>query len=426
MSDAILYLGINFLLYLFLLIIYQKKKRTFDIGTFILLTWTIASAGSIWYYTKPLTHIFYPNITLLPLIYIYIINLIIFCPFLKVNYTHLKAVNTYNLNNVLYYLSIFLGALSVLPFLNLLYDLTQVSLSSTFLAEMYSAEEDRANLLFLPQIKPLYSIIRHFPGFIIFLFFYNLTLKRKRTIVIFLLAISVLMFLLMAMLSGSRGGMLASLVQIFFFAFFMKSMFNPVIFRKLVRFSIFILAMIVIGISAISISRLGYSHEKGKKNITMDTWIAQYAGEGMIRFDDTVWNNDYQLNGYQTLPVVYYLFDKDVKDFDKITDRNERKCHEIVTVFYTYIGDLYLDFGRYGTILAALILMYVINTLIKVKNYRISLYRLIILNWFFVLVTIGFTADIYRTYYTQINIVYELGLLLCIYLFQIMTVQKNR
>ena len=187
----------------------------------------------------------------------------------------------------------------------------------------------------------------------------------------------------------------------------MRSMISQHTFRKFIKISITGLALVAIGVSQISISRHDSYHERGAQNQDMSTWISQYMGEGMIRFDDTVWYNESPLGGCQTLPVAFSLFDPTAKDTDKYIARNERISKDILTVFYTYIGDFYLDFGRIGAVFAIIVLSIATGALLKVKHKSISIFRLIPLCWIFILITIGITADVFRTYYTQLPLLEE-------------------
>lgn len=426
MNDSIYVLLLNSLLYLVAFIIYQWRKSHFDIGSALLGIWVVASMCSVWYYTMPLTVIFYPVIKLEPLLYLFVMNMIIMYPMLRVDYTKINAVDTYNLAPILKYVSIFFGIMSFLPFLNMLYQLKSMSLGGAFLASMYSSDTDTAELLFIGPIKPFYSIVRHFQTFIVFLFFYNISLNKKRIWIILGLAMSIAMFFIMSILSGSRGAVLKLLVTVFFFAFFMRHMIPTKYFRVLMRVMTVGVVFLALGIAAITVSRLDSYHKKGRRNRTMEEWVSQYAGEGMVRFDYDSWNIDKTLNGKQNLPIIYAFNDPVAKDVRKYASRNERLIGSKLTMFNTYMGDLCVDFGKFGGALAVCLMSLAIYYLTKRRNNKISLYKLVILSFFFNYLVIGFTANVYRGYYNMISIVYELILLGLLYLLQISTSKSKR
>lgn len=415
---------LNAIGYLLTFYFYQRKKKVFDIGSIILLTWIVGSMGSLYYYTFEVAYLSYYKITLFPLIYLFICNLIIFKPFLKADYSNYKTVRTYNLRKVLTAISIFFSIIGIPAFINAILKLSSFSLAGAALAEMYALDEDKVSLIFSPTIKPFYSIMRHFVNFIIFLFFYSLTKKNNRLLSIGL-GLNVMTFFLVSLLSGSRGGILSLLLSCVFFAFFMRYMFSTKVYKFIMKLATIVIIILGLGVSAISISRLSDMSNRKGRELLMDQWISQYAGEGIIRFDNTIWHIDNHLHGYQNLPVLVSLVDYRVKDLDNVVNICEPKVKIPITVFYTYVGDLVMDFGKVGALIAVIVVSFIIRYLIRPNRKGISIYHLIILNYFFVYITVGFTANIYRTYYSQIPAVEIIGLLLFLYLFQKINSYKN-
>lgn len=403
---------INFIAYLLLFIIYQCKKKQFDLGSVVLLVWLLGSAGSVWYYTFTLTQIIYRNIQIAPLLYIFILNLFMFYPFCKKNYNKIKGVDIYNLGQLLKIISVFFSIIIIPVFVVLLFKLATFQFAGAALSEMYSAEVDKATLLLPSLIKPFYSVIRHFTQFIIFLFFYNLSLKKKDPLITIGLGMNLAVFFMMPIMGGSRGGVVTILLSCIFYYFMLRSVYSKKTAGFVRKGSIIVLSVLFIGIAAISISRLDSYHERGRHNATMDQWIAQYAGEGSIRFSDIIWESDYtNLHGVQTIPVLFSLYDPEIKDFDKTKFQYDRILRSPIWVFYTYVGDFVIDYGKIGGAIVLILISFFIRYLIKQKNKSISIFRLIILNYFFILLTVGVTADVYRTYYAQIEIVYVITLL---------------
>lgn len=417
---------INAALYLILFIVYTKKKKTFDIGSIILLCWIIGSMGSVYYYTFEVSYLSYDNIKLIPLLYLFLVNLMMFYPFLKTDYSKITVIDTYNLKSVLRIISIFFSIIGLPILVNLILRLSSFSLLGSMLADMYNFDEDKASIIFFPIIKPLYSIIRHFTNFVIFLFFYNLTLAKRNKFIIIGLGICIFGFFLTNLLSGSRGGILTTLLTCGFYAIFMKYAYTKKIYKKLYKLAIFAVGLIIIGVAAISISRISDMSQQKGRDLLMDQWISQYAGEGIIRFDNTIWHSDTKLKGYQCLPYIYSFFDPRVKNLDEEMNFLEGKVKYPLTVFYTYVGDFVIDFGIIGAVLILFIIQRIINYLIKRKRNKISMYHLIILSYAFTLITVGFTANLYRTYYTQIQIVETLIFLGILYLFQILNRKINK
>jgi len=385
----------------------------------------VGSTGAMYYYTFEVPYLSYDNITVMPLTFLFAINCLLFSPFLKIDYDTIKKIEVYNLGNVFNVISIFFALVNILPMVDAVLKLSSFSLMGAALADMYSADEDKTNLIFTPYIRPFYSVMRHFTVFIIFLFFYQLSKRRFNKIIIIGLAGNIVTFFLVSLLSGSRGGIISLLLTCAYFLFFMKSLMKPSVVTILMRMTLIIVGIVVIGVAAISVSRLSDMSEEKGKVLLMDQWISQYAGEGIIRYDHTIWHIDKKLNGSQNLPYPYSFVDDSIKDLESYASKAENALKTPVTVFYTYVGDLIIDFGIIGTIIAAIIIYLTIRFLIKIRNGRISFYHLIILSFFYEYLTVGFTANIFRTYYTQLQIVETLVLLGIIYIFQKLNSKRN-
>lgn len=414
------YLIVNAVAYVALFVGYWIKKRRYDTASVILSAWVIGALGSVWYYTFFTSYIGYNKLTIWPLIYLFGVNLIMFWPWMRTDYTQLNSVDTDSISKMLKLISIGFCVIGILPLLNLLYDMKSFSMASAALAEMYELEDDTASVLFAPMIKPMYSIMRHFTQLIIFLFFYNLSLPRINRPIVVGLGLCIVTFLLFALLSGSRGGIMLLLVSCVFYVMMLKNIYKPKIYRSMMKLASVAVGLLVVGIAAISLSRVDSMNTSNKNapEIMMDQWIAQYAGEGMIQFDNDLWPQDKHLWGMQNLSVPMSLYEKRLLDPDKFAFHAERKIHNPITVFYTYVGDLYIDFGAWGTLLAVLLLQWFSRKLLKFKNGKISIYKLIGLNYMFVYLSIGFTANIYRTFYTQIEFVYVGVFLLLLFIYQ--------
>lgn len=414
MSDANIILLLNLLAYLILFVFYQIRKKTFDIGSILLMVWTIGSAGAIWYYSFPYVPKFYPNITVAPLVYLFLVNLFLIYPFQKCNYKDIRIVEVYNLRGTLKLASIFFGIIVIPPLLCLLVKMASFNFASGALAEMYGADADKATLLFPSFIKPFYSIIRHFTQFIIFLFFYNLGLKRGSKLIILGMGMNILLFFLVALMSASRGGIFTLMLSCGFFYFFTRHTLGIKV-RKITKYVILCtFGIIIFGVAVISFSRFNSMNGRGE-NKEIDLWIAQYAGEGMLRFDDIAWHLDKHMGGYQTLPVVAAIFDEKAKNLDSMILKYDRELGTQIWMFDTYLGDIVIDFGKVGGAIAVFILGLIIRYLLKHRYGKMSMFKLIILNYFFILLAVGITADVYRTYYTQIEIVYVFALLGILY-----------
>ena len=193
----------------------------------------------------------------------------------------------------------------------------------------------------------------------------------------------------------------------------MQNMFTKDIFRKIKRYTFIGIIFLSLGIGAITLSRLSIlnSQKTGQSKTQVERWLAQYLGEGFIQFDSRLWDIEYTLNGEHNFPVIVGSYNPIAKDTKKFNSYQSSIAKRFTYVFYTYVGDIVLDFGIIGGAIAIFLLGLLIRWLLKFKNREFSIYRLLILNFIFIILTMGITANVYRSYYNQMEIVYVLGLL---------------
>lgn len=389
-------LFINFLIYLCTLVLYLKKKKSYDLGFVCLFTFTLSSFSSVWYYSFDNVPLFYPDIRVEALLYIYILFMLCISPLLSLNNNDIQKINTSGFNKILRFLSITFSILSIPVFINLILNFALKSFSGNALSSMYESNEDNAVLIFAPWSKFFFSAIRRFYDLIVFLFFYNIA-KRNKKKHIYGLGISFLSFFLYDFQSGSRGGLVMHLITAVGYILIFNKIFSKQIKKQIKIISICVCSTLVLGLSAISISRFS-SNDTRTSDILIEQWIAQYLGESMIRFSDTLYPIDKQLNGDKNFSYL-----KSLIGFESISNNEKANLHyqarigAETSVFYTFIGSFYLDFNKLGTILFCMALFFFLSFVcrrIKRRKY-IGFIESIIIVKIFKMYASGFTSNVY-------------------------------
>lgn len=162
-----------------------------------------------------------------------------------------------------------------------------------------------------------------------------------------------------------------------------------------------------VGIAYISLSRFAYSVSAQSSTITIDQWISQYLGESFIRFSDKAWDTPCYMNGDQNFIYIKKILGFNViEDYDRFMSFYEAKLHMPVNVFYTFMGDFYLDFGVIGGIMFAIIFAFIFNKLLSNTNRKVTVVQLLFLTVFFHILGFGFAANVYRTIFIQKDLMY--------------------
>ncbi len=130
-------------------------------------------------------------------------------------------------------------------------------------------------------------------------------------------------------------------------------------------------------------------------------WIGLYGGEGFLKFNNDLWYIKHYTDGDDM-----FAFAKNLIGLETYIDVRERDGFYLnkngiqIENFYTFIGDIYYDFGLIGTIFFALLLNFICVYLIKIrKKYPLEIiFILAIMSHIYL---IGFTAYIHRAYSAQ-------------------------
>src|SRR5690606_34663862 len=135
-----------------------------------------------------------------------------------------------------------------------------------------------------------------------------------------------------------------------------------------------------IGLLVIAITIYRYDSTFGQ-NINTDTsifdWISLYIGEGMLNFNDQMWNIARTMKGDNS----FSLF-KDFIGMDTFTDNLQRRAYWSQrtgissNIFYTHIGDFFGDFGMLGAIVIISIIVLIFLKHTKFKT-NIQLHQII-------------------------------------------------
>lgn len=409
---------LNSIAYLTLLFIYFLKKRELDLGFFIILTFLISSIGSCWYYTFDVAANSYTNISFVAFIYLFISYFICVFPILKFNTNNIRSIReTGSLNSFLTIISIVFSLAGIIPCFELLMYLSPNALGGSVLGMMYEKEIDMSSVFFSGVGKFFFAIIRRFPDIIIVLLLYNFSRSKKKIFLLIGLSISILAIILYNILSGSRGGVLFDFVGLFCGILIFRPFLDKKLFKKIVKYSSIVVIGVFLAIALITVSRFSYSVSNASSDSTLDRWISQYIGEGMIRFNHTIWNLKKTAEGDQN-----FSYFKDLIGLDTITDYDLliRKYHAIlgapVDVFYTFIGDFVIDFGLFGGLLLCVFIYFTLKRLTRIKDGRIEIWQIVLLLQFCHLFFFGFAANVYRSYFIQQNLLYSWIVLIVIYL----------
>lgn len=327
----------NALLYFITLVIYIYKKREFDTGICLLsIYFFIALMGCVLFFKNP----DHWDVGPLRFIYLYIICMLFFRPFLRNNLTWSGRKSS---KMGFFYI---LAAIYIIASIIVLYYTFKQGISNIFLQNLGDVYMDKSSgdlQLYVNQFDRLSKIFCQYFKLVAYIIVVPLWNNSDRSInkwiAIILLVVIIGSSVISSFVTAARGTLLKDIViyPVIVFSFFKNTLSD-----KTRKFIIRFFSLIVIGYLFFSIVVANMRFE-GRYEIS-DT-IVSYLGQPMLNFNDGL------MNYIQRFYHGDLLFgSNDITgvgiDYDLGTN--------IGTGFFTFVGSLYLDFGPIGTLLIAL------------------------------------------------------------------------
>lgn len=417
MTNALILITVNALLYWITFIFYQIKKKRFDLGSILLLVFAISFSSSIYFFLN--TSVDFTKYSILPSLYLFFCIMISIYPILKYNEgSKIRKIKTYNNEIIVEAVIIIFAISSIIPFIeNLILCLKSSSDSSTYsLGSIYENSIDIDKGLSWVGRK-LNWLINVFQYLIPILFFYELSKPKVRKLILIGLILAILSTVLNAYANASRVGIVRILLYFILSYFLSRSFINQKkrkIFKKIgLLFGSLIIGLVLL----VTMARFSYDTVGKVQNEDnpLLTWVSLYTGEGSLRFNTQMWHVNSHSNGDNS-----FSFIKDSFGFHTFIDNDKRRSyyasnmHIQTEVFYTYIGDFFSDFGGINTLLLVILLSVLLQkTLDKLKNGNIEtiIIAAVILNIYI----FGFTYFPYKTYQAQ-SVIF-MNLMFCLLLY---------
>ena len=229
-------------------------------------------------------------------------------------------------------------------------------------AYMEHIEEDKEAGSGISNIPAI--IYNAFSDITIFLCFYYMTCKKKNYWLIAGLIFAILIGVLIPMMHGQRGGVIAAvLTTCVGYALFQQYISRRI--NRVIRLlGITSIIAIAVPVAAITISRFG---NMGGGVTGFLNW---YVGQGSLYFNNFALDAGGTRNGDRTLNLAKRLIDPDTPK--NYTERREKYSHLNIddNIFSTFVGDFVIDFGPITTVFIFVIFNGLILYLIRFRNSR--------------------------------------------------------
>ena len=348
----------NFLLYLYVLLIYQKKHRKLDLFFIILLAYSmIALVGMIDYMIGIFTNDF--NLSIFRLFYLFIVIMICLYPF---RYVNINSKPIYIVENseihALLVIFIIAGVISAYFTIPKAIALQAMDDWGSLRQDVYAGESSVT--LYDSQLerlaKNIYSYLQPFGSVMAF---YQLTKPKFNKF------LTALIFIVWFVNAYTSATLVASRGLIMFLA--LKMIVLYVLFRKFIpkqRKKIIYIIVALVGLFfygyTLAVTEARFGSESNES-------LWRYFGHSMFAFDDGIMRtmHDYA-NGRYQFGWLYQLVGE-----DPTFNWQALGCTH-GTAFMTFVGNIYVDFGPIFTVLTAVLMSLLIYHFTKKKSYYLS------------------------------------------------------
>lgn len=364
LTDNILVIS-YFLMWVLVLVLYQRKNRQMDAGSAIIVTYVCYAFFSILTLNRPITFLDYydyNHLKLFPFIYLFVMLIIALSP--AIVYHNHPAKQIENPNTRIFYVIAIISILSALFLLpNILMNFGDGLLKlitdtdagkDAYQEQLENASDSGGAISNIPAI--LFNALSELS---IFTFFYFLTFRKKNVWLVAGLGIPLAVSVLQPIMAGQRGPVIYTLLTVFLAYMFFKQ-FLSVRIKKVVRYIGAIgIFMTLVPVTAITVSRFSVMRQS-----TVSDYINWYVGQGNIYFNNYALDDNGIRYGDRTFNLVKRLINSNASQ--NYVDRRNTYSNLYVNddLFTTFVGDFTIDFGP----VVAFLIFVVFNALVLLST----------------------------------------------------------
>lgn len=375
---------LNFLLYTMVSLYCINKYGLKNIGTILSFIYTLSAWFSYFYFKNPLFDISTGKsftINLESILYLFTINCLLFLPFTKLNLFKIKKHTNVNWKLIIRVLKVLFIVYSII----LLFDIPAIwgsmhsSLELTDLRDAtYSEGRVESNIFIIKLMARFFGGLKLL---FFFLAFYGLVyFKGKKKIFWMCIILYVLGIIATTVQVMSRATVIHFIFELILcFVIFYRDIDEKI--RR--RFYLIVaggLSFLLVFFWAITQSRFKDSENLDAKE-AINISLIKYAGEAQLNFCSLLYDRTNDMAwGYNLVPLYRRFLGLEYSegiDSDIRINYMEKKMNAPSFIFYQLTGALYASFGKYGTLLLALIFFLSVKRMFK-SNYSIYFYKIYI------------------------------------------------
>ena len=413
---------IYYVTFFLLLLVLLFRARCNNISKYIVAIWLTSSVFALVFYYLT-EEMLYRRIDFIPFVFMHLCFILSVFPVIRVKIPQkeysMSQVNITLYKNILCFFII----LSIVPFVENLKQVLSLGSSDSELAEIYDSKMYGGGFE-VNWLSPIGMIGNSLDGvflyFLIFSPFYLLTRKDVSMPFVLLSMIPVSTHLLFQMAAAGRTTMVTFMLMSILLIFLFQKSIPINRFKKIRNFGIIAVALMFMGLTAITLSR----KEATNAGDDFAVVIGYYVAKGHLDFNENLWHMKQHTEGDNSFSFLKSCMGLPTyKSFlEKEKYWNESRIGVPPGFFYTYIGDLYMDFGPIITLFLYIFVSFVSLFLIYKWNGNYSIVRCFLVFIYCSTLIMGWSINIFKTYDGTKNML--LSLLLLVFIQTLSTTQN--
>lgn len=395
-NDVIL--ACNSLLYILTFLVYQKWKKKFDIGSFVLLFYAIISLVAISvFYMGNIVWVF-KDMKVFPFIYLYIALMVTFIPLLvfsdkkavDIIYPDLKLMNVLSVCIIVVYAIFFVQTLSQSFSISTLLDSAMLADNYTNKTQSVGFDDGKINT---------FGVLKNIFGELLWLVLMYNWIKGNKYLSLGLL-FALLVSIVTGLAWGARGSLIKILMEIPFVYLVFRNSMTPAMKKMFISSVSAVSVTALLGFIGLTVGRFGDSSRFSIWEIT-----EYYLGSNFLFFNNYALDAGGLRYGDRVFPLVRSIFDMDITG----NYVNRRlKYHNMAlddSQFSFFVGEFTLDFGMIGAMVLLIFISFVFYKLIRSKSqYKFG--QILLLSVLFRICVCGFTLFPYSELSGNIALLY--------------------
>lgn len=398
----LLFFWLNFLAYFivfFLSVTFLRDRKMFSL---VYGVWAFSSLTTIFFIENADQEVLHVSVSEWPFVYLFMCLGLLTWPLLFLKSPKLKLGSITSKRRKLSFLDTFIVLIGVILFLPTIENFfLALTIDTNALETIYNRDDSGIDIyhrlsFYSRNANRLVHIVFYIAPFLLFWELVKVKIDRRNIVCI---SIVLLDIVLTSYNSAARTEIVKLGISLFVYYIFFK---QKIPYNRLRKFNFYALIAICVGIGGLSLITLSrFSQMDSYSNVW--GWVSLYTGEGFCRFEDYMWHkSDVIMCGDNTFPLL-----KQLLGFDTFTDALERRNFwepQIGipnNIFYTFIGDFYVDYGSVFTLLIFFCAGLFVYKLVSSMQIKLYLYHIVLFNLIMLTILFGVMHFVFKVYMDQ-------------------------